>query len=285
MVTAGAALRDAAARLAAAGVEDASFDAAQLLAHAGGPDGRLWPDSPLSEAVCRAFRALVARRAAREPLQYILGSWDFLDFTLAVGPGALIPRQDTETLAGLAIGLARQLAGERPGRPVRAADLCAGTGALGLALARHVPGVQVTAVELSGQAFAYLRRNNEAQGSPMALVQADALCWRPAAPLDLVVSNPPYVTAAEYAALAPELYAEPRSALVPVGGEEDGLLFYRAYARSAPALLAPGGALAVEIGERQGPAVTALFAAAGLADVALHRDAAGNPRAVTARRA
>lgn len=284
MVTARQAWKEAAARLAGCGVEDAALDAARLLVHAGGPDARLWPDEPLTQAVRRAFDGYVARRAAREPLQYILGSWDFMDLTLAVGPGVLIPRPDTELAAQLAIDAARRAAACHPGRAVRAADLCAGTGALGLALARHVPGARVTAVELSGAAFAYLEKNNAACGGPLVLVQADALAWCPPEPLDVVVSNPPYVTAAEYDALAPELYAEPRLALVPAGGEEDGLLFYRALARNAPALLAPGGELVAEIGDTQGPAVTALMAAAGLVRVCLHRDLSGHPRVVTACR-
>ena len=274
MVTARAAYLAARTRLAGAGVEDAAFDAAQLCRIAGAPDPLADPDAVLTAGQQRRLEALTARRAAREPLQYLAGEWDFLDFTLSVGPGVLIPRPDTECVAELAIAAARR----RP-RP-RVLDLCSGTGALALAVALHVPGAAVTALEVSGAAFAYLERNNARYQGPLRLVQADVFTWTPGqAAWDVVVSNPPYVTEAEYRTLAPELLAEPKLALT---APQEGLAFYRHIAPAYRPALRPGGALVLEIGDTQGPAVAAICRAAGYADVRVHRDLAGNPRAVTA---
>ncbi|HIV87178.1 MAG TPA: peptide chain release factor N(5)-glutamine methyltransferase, partial [Candidatus Pygmaiobacter gallistercoris] len=195
------------AALRAAGIEEDAPEADLLLRLATGR-GHLEQDTEreLTGQEIKKLDELTRRRCTRYPAQYLAGSWPFYGLELAVGEGVLIPRPDTELAAQLAIDAARRAAACHPGRAVRAADLCAGTGALGLALARHVPGARVTAVELSGAAFAYLEKNNAACGGPLVLVQADALAWCPPEPLDVVVSNPPYVTAAEYDALAPELY-------------------------------------------------------------------------------
>lgn len=276
MVTARAAYRTARAQLVQAGVEDAAFDAVQLCRIAGAPDPQLAPDAPLTPEQQRRVQALTARRAAREPLQYLAGEWDFLDFTVAVGPGVLIPRADTECVAELAIAAARKK------QAPAVLDLCSGTGVLALAVALHVPGAAVTALEVSGAAFAYLAQNNARYQNPLALVQADVFTWAPGENAwDVVVSNPPYVTEEEYRALAPELLAEPKLALT---APHEGLAFYEHIAPACYPALRSGGALVLEIGDTQGPAVAALCRAAGYADVQVHRDLAGNPRAVTARK-
>ena len=134
-----AAFQKLCAKLTAAGVPDARFDAAELYRLATGRDPRL-DDGP-SAAEAARLSALAERRAAREPLQYILGEWDFMDFTLKVGPGVLCPRADSEIVCESALAL---LQGRE--RPV-VYDLCAGTGCLGLGIARHSPGALVTCVE------------------------------------------------------------------------------------------------------------------------------------------
>ena len=156
MVTAGmlprAAVREVEARLRAAGCPDADFDAAELFRLAAGGDARL-ADAPLGAEQAERLEALTARRAAREPLQYLCGSWPFLDFELAVGPGVLCPRADTEVVAEAAAGM---LAGvEAP----RVLDLCAGTGCLGLGVKRFCPAAQVTSLEKSPAAYRYLEQN------------------------------------------------------------------------------------------------------------------------------
>ena len=136
MVTPLAAVRD---RLEAAGIPDAAFEAAQLYMLATGRDARLSGGAPLTAFEQKRLDALCEKRCARFPLQYLCGEWDFLDLTLKVGPGVLIPRADTETVAEAAIEAAREAG---PGAAV--ADLCSGTGAIALGVATHVPGARVT---------------------------------------------------------------------------------------------------------------------------------------------
>ena len=146
------ALREVEHRLAAAGCPDADFDARELFRLAAGRDVRL-SDRPLSAEEADRLEALTARREAREPLQYLCGTWPFLDFELAVGPGVLCPRADTEIVAETA---AQTLQGiEHP----KVLDLCAGTGCLGLGVKRFCPAAEVTCVEKSPEAFPYLEKN------------------------------------------------------------------------------------------------------------------------------
>ena len=222
---------------------------------------------------------LCTRREQREPLQYLCGIWSFLDFDLAVGPGVLCPRADTEVVAEAAAGM---LAGvEAP----RVLDLCAGTGCLGLGVKRFCPAAQVTSLEKSPAAYRYLEQN--AHLSPaltITPVQGDLFTyWQtlPEGQLELIVSNPPYLTAAEMEQLQPEVAQEPAMALE---AGEDGLVFYRALAQHYKNALCPGGALVLEIGWQQREAVTALLAENGWAEIRCIQDFGGNDRCVTARR-
>ena len=146
------ALREVEARLTAAGCPDADFDAGELFRLVTGQDARL-ADMPLTAEQAAKLEALTARRATREPLQYLCGSWPFLDFELAVGPGVLCPRADTEVVAEAA---AQMLAGVQAPKVL---DLCAGTGCLGLGVKRFCPEADVTCVEKSPEAFRYLKKN------------------------------------------------------------------------------------------------------------------------------
>ena len=312
-----AAVREVEQRLTAAGCPDADFDARELFRLATGRDVRL-SDRPLTAEQAAALEVLCTRRAAREPLQYLCGSWSFLDFELAVGPGVLCPRADTEVVAQAA---AETLA-DIPAPKVL--DLCAGTGCLGLGVKRFCPTAQVTCVEKSPAAFAYLEKNCRCalagQGSPTENVleptaferaQAPALDWGPAlnalragkkpayavqpvqgdlfaywdtlpeGQLDLIVSNPPYLTAAEMEKLQPEVAQEPAMALE---AGQDGLVFYRALAQHYQRALRPGGALVLEIGWQQRQAVTALLTENGWTDIQCRKDFGGNDRCVIARR-
>lgn len=273
------ALREVEARLTAAGCPDADFDAGELFRLVTGQDARL-ADRPLTAEQAAKLEALTARRATREPLQYLCGSWPFLDFELAVGPGVLCPRADTEVVAEAA---AQMLAGVQAPKVL---DLCAGTGCLGLGVKRFCPEADVTCVEKSPEAFRYLKKNAASalkQGTARA-VEGDLFTyWQglPEGELDLIVSNPPYLTAAEMQQLQPEVAREPAMALE---AGEDGLVFYRALAEHYQNALRPGGALALEIGWQQREAVTALLEANGWADIACRKDFGGNDRCVTARR-
>ena len=276
-----AAVREVEQRLTAAGCPDADFDARELFRLATGRDVRL-SDRPLTAEQAAALEALCTRRAAREPLQYLCGSWSFLDFELAVGPGVLCPRADTEVVAQAA---AETLAGiESP----RVLDLCAGTGCLGLGVKRFCPNAQVTCVEKSPEAFRYLEQNvrTALPGAAPAVqaVQGDLFTyWQslPEGQLDLIVSNPPYLTAEEMQHLQPEVAQEPAMALE---AGEDGLVFYRALALHYRDALRPGGALVLEIGWQQRQAVMELLAGNGWADIECRRDYGGNDRCIIAHR-
>ena len=258
------------ARLMMAGVPDARFDAVQLYKFVTGRDPRL-DDGPTPDETSR-LRVLGERRAAREPLQYLLGEWDFMDFTLKVGRGVLCPRADSEVVCETAIELLKNAEA-----PV-VYDLCAGTGCLGIGIAKHVPGAAVTCVEKSADAWPYLTAN--VAGTGVQAVQDDVLTYYnrlPAGEADLIISNPPYLTAEEMAHLMPETAKEPAMALA---GGRDGLDFYRtltAYYRDA---LRPGGWLVLEIGYAQAADVLALGAANGWVNGSCRRDYGGNDRAV-----
>ena len=286
MVTAGmmprAALREVEHRLAAAGCPDADFDAGELFRLVVEQDVRL-ASEPLTAAQAERLEALTVRREQREPLQYLCGRWPFLDFELAVGPGVLCPRADTEVVAEAA---AQTLAGVKTPRVL---DLCAGTGCLGLGVKRFCPDARVTCVEKSPEAFRYLEQNVRSAlpgAVPAAQAGQGALFtyWQtlPEGELDLIVSNPPYLTAEEMQHLQPEVAQEPAMALE---AGEDGLVFYRGLAalhyRQA---LRPGGVLVLEIGWQQRQAVMELLAGNGWADIECRKDYGGNDRCILARR-
>ncbi len=268
----------AVSRLADSGCEDAAFDARCLLEDLGGlARGHAPDDTPLDDAQIAVLARALDARAAGHPLQYILGEWDFLTLTLAVGEGVLIPRADTECLCEEA---ARRLSGvDSP----CVLDLCAGSGCVGLGLASLCPSAQVTAVELSEDALRYLRENVARYPQYAVTVkQADVLRDADAfgGGFDAILSNPPYIPTADLAGLMREVQREPMMAL---DGDADGLTFYRAIAERWLPKLRDGGICAVEVGIGQAAQVAALFAAAGLADIRIIRDLGGVERVVSGR--
>lgn len=271
------ALRAVRRALEQAGCPDAAYDAACLAQAVLGTDAdpRL-RETPLTAAEAAALAALTARRAAREPLQYILGQAGFMGLTLRVGPGVLCPRPDSETAAEAAIALLR-------GAQAPAVyDLCAGSGCLGLAVQAFAPGAAVTCVEKDPAAFACLAQN--AAGTPVRCVQADVFTWHAALPddsVDLILCNPPYLTAAEMACRLPETMHEPAVAL---DGGADGLDFYRALLRDYRRPLRPGGWMVLEIGAAQRPAVLALAEQNGWQRAACRQDLAGHDRVIIAQK-
>lgn len=279
MVTRRAWLQEATQRLLAAGCADGAFDARCLLEQFGGlPRGHRPDDSPLTAEQQTALDGALCQRAAGRPLQYILGEWDFLDLTLSVGEGVLIPRPDTEVLCETAAAL---LAGVSAPRVL---DLCAGTGCVGLGVARLRPGAQVTAVELSAQALPYLQANCRCYPQlSVAVTPGNVLTDWAAFPdgWDAILSNPPYIPTAELPGLMREVQHEPAMAL---DGDTDGLLFYRVIASRWVGKLREGGICAVEVGLGQAEAVAALFAEAGLKNIEIHPDLAGISRVVTGKK-
>ncbi len=190
----------------------------------------------------------VQRRLAGEPLQYILGEWEFMGLPFSVGPQALIPRQDTETLCEAALAWLKT----RPGAKVL--DLCCGTGCIGVSLSR-LGGARVSFADVSPDALKLARRNARHNGVDGVFYESDLLAAVPGV-YDLVACNPPYLTAAEMKTCQKELTFEPALALY---GGEDGLDFYRRLAAEWERHVAPGGLLLLEIGHTQGAAVRGLF--------------------------
>ncbi len=264
--------------LQAAGVEDAAFEL-DVMVNAVTGKHRLQIEEVSSEEYA-ALQKMVARRIEREPLQYILNSWDFLGLRLAVGPGVLCPRPETEELCLQAASVLK----EKTAQTVL--DLCAGTGALAIGIQHLCQNATVTAVELYSDAFQYLTKNCEKyaqahEKSPCA-VQADVSVYHEVLPpksVALLMANPPYLTCEEYEHLAPELYHEPRQALV---AQENGLYFYRIIAENYKRALMPGAHIFFEIGATQAKPVTALLQENGYHHVSVQADFAGLPRVVQA---
>ncbi|WP_050697184.1 peptide chain release factor N(5)-glutamine methyltransferase [Anaeromassilibacillus senegalensis] len=226
-----------------------------------------------------AFLALCGERAQGRPLQYILGEWPFMDFTLTVGEGVLCPREETELLVYTA---AERLKGRRN---IHAVDLCGGSGAVALGLASLLPEAEIACVERYEEAYRYLEENIRRTGfsnvTPLRLDVLEPSSAVRLEALDAIVSNPPYVRAEEIPQLQAEVRREPRTAL---DGGADGLLFYRAIVNLWLPKLKPGGVAAVEIGENQGGPVQELFECAGLEYVKVIKDFNGLDRVVVGSR-
>jgi release factor glutamine methyltransferase len=277
-------LLEAARRLTAAGVPSPRVDAELLAAHVlGVPRGRL-PMVPLVEPpLVEALHRLVGQRAARVPLQHLTGTAALGDLEVAVGPGVFIPRPETELL--LVWGLAAVADVRRP----LVIDLCTGSGALALAVARARPDAEVHAVDQDPTALGWAYRNAETRAragdTPVTLHRGDVADPGLLAALDglahLVLCNPPYVPAG--AVVPPEVaWHEPPGA---VFAGQDGLGVIPAVVRAGARLLRAGGSLAIEHDDSHGAAVPALLAAGQeLTEVTGHLDLAGRPRFATARR-
>lgn len=274
--------RDAALRLARAGVPSPDSDADALLAHVLGiARGRLSLVDGLTGRQREEYDALVARRCAREPLQHLVGSTGFRHVELAVGPGVFVPRPETELLAGWAIDQARRVSTD-PSTTVRVVDLCTGSGAIAKAVAGEVPDAQVHAVELDERAHAWAVRNLAGTGVDLRLGDMAEAFPDLAGLVDVVVCNPPYVPLDAWESVAPE--ARDHDPHLALFSGADGLDALRVLERRAGMLLRPGGVVGAEHADVQGESVVALFAGAGRwSEVVDHRDLAGRPRFVTAR--
>ncbi|GAC70693.1 peptide chain release factor N(5)-glutamine methyltransferase [Gordonia soli] len=270
--------------LADAGVESPRADARWLLAWVLDVEpGRLPLVDEVTEAQVDAFHDAVGRRAAREPVQHIIGVAPFGPLELAVGPGVFVPRPETEWLVEWATD---RLAGRT--RPM-VVDLCSGSGALALAVATTVPTAEVAAVERASEALVWLRRNvaavPAAVGERVAVHQADvtdvaAVTALLGSEVDLVVANPPYVPAT--VPVSPEVAADPADA---VFAGSDGMSVIVPMARTIAAITSPGAYVGVEHDDTTADAVVdALAQADAFADIEPHHDLTGRPRFVTARR-
>ncbi|MEN8006176.1 MAG: peptide chain release factor N(5)-glutamine methyltransferase [Candidatus Krumholzibacteriota bacterium] len=241
-------------------------------------------DRPVLGAELDQFRNLVRRRAQGEPLQQILGETEFYSRVFKVVQGVFIPRPETERLVEEAVALLAP-PDRRLLAPV-AVEIGCGTGIIGISLALEVPRLSVYATDINPAAIQLAKHNAHTLGAE-ARVQVlpgnrfDPLPAHLKGQVDLVVSNPPYVRAADIPGLATEVSEhDPAEAL---DGGEDGLVFYRALASAVGGWLRPGGHVAVEIGDDQGQDVEDILTASGLEDIRVIRDYADRDRVVTAR--
>lgn len=279
-------LRAATARLSAAGVPSPAVDAELLLADVLGVDrGRLIAAGPVPAEAQAVFDGAIARRAAREPLQHIIGHAWFGPLELAVGPGVFVPRPETEALLEWALTQARHES------PAVAVDLCSGSGALAIALAHELPNIRVRALELSDDALNWLHRNVSTQPADVAdrimvhrvdvtdaAAVAGAVGERTAG---LIVSNPPYIPTGSADGLDPEvLEHDPHPALF---GGADGMSVIGPMMGSIAAIAWPGAPVGIEHDDTAGEQVARAFRDAGFDDVTRRTDLAGRPRFVTGR--
>jgi release factor glutamine methyltransferase len=262
-------------RFSDAGIAGARLEAQVLLAHVlGCTRTQLYTgfDKPLGEAELASYRGLIKRRLAGESVSYLVGETEFWGLPFHVDASVLVPRPDTETVIEVA----------RVARPDRAAacrilDLCTGSGAIAVSLAKEYPAAQIVATEISPAAAAIARRNalRNAVADRVDIRTGDLLAQVDGEVFDLIVSNPPYIASAVIATLSVEVRREPVLAL---DGGRDGLVFYDRICGEARAHLAAGGVLLVEHGYDQADAVRARFAAAGFTGIALVHDLGKNPR-------
>ena len=259
-------LNDIISTLQNAGIENPTHEAVLIASHfTGRSSASLLCDRALDissdSALTDKINDAVSRRCSREPLQYILGSWNFMGLDFEVTEDCLIPREDTELLCECAIS--------RMPEGASFLDLCTGSGCIAVSVAHHRPDVSVSALEKYPQTLNVARKNAKALlggKRSVRFVEADvtshisALGNFGAEKFDFIASNPPYVTVSEMDLLAPELAFEPRHALTDEG---DGLSIIRAIIRIYPAFLKENGCLAIEHGSTQGEAVRALFKEAG----------------------
>ena len=257
--------------LASHGVEHPRLDAELLLARALGLtrlDLYTQHDRPLTPAERESAREPVRRRGAREPLAYVLGDWGFRRLTLQTDRRALVPRPETEVVVDRCLSLLENVASPR------VLDVGTGTGAIALSLAQELSGATVVATDASADALALARENVELLGLDVELREGDLLAGA-TGPFELVVSNPPYVDAAELDSLEPEVRDwEPRAALLDEGQTAR-------LVEAARGVLV--GALVLEVHEGKADALAERLRAAGYADVAVTADLAGRPRVVEGR--
>ena len=264
-------------RLRAVGIEEAAWEARLLAArYTGLSDARLLLMRE-EELTAPGLEEAVRRRESREPLQYILGEWSFMGLSFALSPDCLIPRPDTETLVEYAL---RHLP-----KNARVADLCTGSGCIGIALAHYRPDITVTAVDLFPETARMAEKNAHRLGvaDRVAVIVGDVTkeIFPPGETFDAIVSNPPYITIGEMQTLAPELAFEPRAALTDEG---NGLSVIRGVLDTASRVLFPGGRLLMEFGAAQGESVTCMAQEYSFSDIHILKDAGGHDRVLAARR-
>lgn len=276
--TVGDALDGAIDALAAAGVESPRLDAEILLEAASGYSRTelvASPEAELPRGCGREYAVLVRRRTAREPVAYILGRKGFRSIELRCDRRALIPRPETELLVEIAVEL----------RPDRVLDVGTGSGAIALAIAAELPHCEVLATDTSPEALSLASENLDALGLADRVTLESGSVPAASGEFDLLVSNLPYVSEAEWQGLEPELREfEPRQALVPGPSGLEAFAELLAGPSGIPALSEPPASIVLEVGEGQSPEVAAMLETAGYDRIETRPDLAGIERVVLAQR-
>lgn len=270
-------------RLKEAGIEDYSFEAAVIFEEVYGRSfskdlllKRLErePSQEETDKICDC----VLRRTSGEPLQYVIGKWEFYGMEFSLGKGVLIPRQDTEILIDAALSLLKS----SPSPKIL--DLCSGTGCIPIVLKKKLPQAAVMALELYDDAYSYLIKNINSYGGSVKPFKLDALDKESAKgfhELDLITCNPPYLTAKDMAYLQKEVSFEPAAALY---GSPDGLEYYRIIPSIWMDSIRDGGHILFEIGCSQAESVSGILKEHGFEDIEVIKDLSGRDRAVLAKK-
>lgn len=264
-------------KLEAAGIEDYVFESKQIIKHITGLSASQILTSynrPLTEYQENNLIALIHQREVRYPLQYIFGEWDFYGRSYYVGPGVLVPRADTETVVDTCLEFLKTT--ENP----EVLDLCAGSGCIGITLAKETPAAKVTMVEKYEEALRYANKNIERNEAFNAVILQGDIFEKCGADkqYDLIVSNPPYISNAEMKIISPETKFEPETALK---AEDDGLEFYKAITENYKNSLKQGGMLCFEVGFTQAHKVKEILENAGFEDIKIRKDLNSVDRAVS----
>ena len=221
---------------------------------------------------------LINKRIKGYPLQYIAKSWPFLDFELSVGEGVLIPRPETEDVVSNAIMYLKDIA-----KP-NIIDLCSGTGCIAIALKNSKEDATVTAVELYDEAIEFLKENIKKYSLDIKVEQADVFGYEDKIPnnsVDLIISNPPYVTKDEYLSLEKELYYEPKESLTD---NDDGLKYYRYISKEYMIKFKDNGLLIFEVAESRSEEIKDILSELYYGKIEILKDSFGNKRIVSARK-
>lgn len=268
-------------------VEDAAFSAQEIVLHVGEIPRERWiieKDREAKESEVKKLNTLVIRRINGEPLQYLIGEWDFYGRPFSVGEGVLIPRADTEIM----IDAVKECFPTE--KPLVFADLCSGSGAIGLTLSLEFPQSEGWLVEKSPEAFNFLKINKERNSIDekrthellLDVLDAQKISeYFALSSLDLIVSNPPYLTDQDMDRLQEEVKYEPSMALY---GGQDGLLFYRGISEIWGKFLRDGGSLYFEVGIHQADPVKAILKAKGFEEIRTYADLQGIPRIVSGKK-
>ncbi len=257
--------------LSANGVDEADFKSLCLCCHCAGIKNNEYEIHKNEDLIImKKFADMLWQIKSGEPLQYVIGRWDFYESEFHVGRGVLIPRPETEELTELVLDNAKRLCS-----PV-VFDLCSGSGCIGISIAKALPSSTVYCVEKSEEALQYLLKNAESI-STVKVVNSDINYPSDIGNADIIVSNPPYIKSSDLSSLQREVQFEPSMAL---DGGADGLDFYRIIAEKWNSNLKENGMLFLEIGEDQGEAVYEILEKQGFKEIEVIKDMYGNNRMV-----